>query len=40
MTKDEMVGCHCLLNGCEFEQTPEGGMLQSTGLQSQTRLSD
>ena len=25
MTEDEMVGCHHLLNGYEFEQTPGNG---------------
>ena len=40
MTKGEMVGWHRRLNGHEFEHTQKGGMLQSTGLQSQTRVSD
>ena len=35
MTEDEMVGWHCQLNGCEFEQTlgdNEGqGSLASVG---------
>ena len=25
MAEDEMVGCHHLLNGHEFEQTPRAG---------------
>ena len=46
MTEDEMVGRHHPPNGHEFEQVPgdgEGqkhGVLQSTGSQSQTRLSN
>ena len=46
VTEDEMVGCHHQLNGHESEQTRKWwwtrkpGMLQSLGLQSQTRLSD
>ena len=41
VTEGEMVGWHHLLNGHESEQTPgRPGVLQSTGLQSQTRLSD
>ena len=45
-TEDEMVRWHHRLNRHEFEQTPgdsgeqEPGMLQSIGLQSQTRLSN
>ena len=46
MTEDEMVGWHHQLDGHESEQTPgisEGqigkpGVLQSVGLQTQTRL--
>ena len=43
MTKDEMVGWHHQLNGHEFDGswwwTGKPGVLQSMGLQSQTRLS-
>ena len=44
MTADEMVGWHFQLDGHEFEQAPgvgDGqGLLQSTGLQSWTQLSN
>ena len=47
MTEDEMVGWHHWLNGHEFGQdlgdigrTGKPGLLQSIGLQSQTRLSN
>ena len=47
MTEDEVVGWHHRFDGHEFEQAPGVGngtgkpdMLQSVGLQSQTRLTE
>ena len=44
-TEEEMVGWHHQLDGQEFEQAPgdgnrQGSVLQSTGSQSRTQLSD